>query len=341
MSNPETSSTSEPFAVFKTWKDCLKALREEYACMVEKKQQEFIQRVERSASNKLLAFECLRWLPHAKDGKNYRWLFEPMNMVLGAGSEPPHLALLENPILVDKWVNDQIKPLDSIAAWDAFLASGRHLWVLHCLFQCRGKREFFVAGLKALANGLACWQNLRAPKTWKTGGVDPTDVRWIAQLLEPLIQAKFEISKEFTVAVYAVAAVTELSSSVRLDLQTVWKQLTTTRAERDEEVAARHAAEATADEIRLDLERTHQELVRCRQDLEEERNHTVRSRGFSEVARKETVQQVLSDVRQGINHRLEDIRNYADREKPNREEILELVKEIEDHLSKLETRLQP
>jgi superfamily II RNA helicase len=195
--------------------------------------------------------------------------------------------------------------------------------------------------LKALANGLACWQNLRAPKTWKTGGVDPTDVRWIAQLLEPLIQAKFEISKEFTVAVYAVAAVTELSSSVRLDLQTVWKQLTTTRAERDEEVAARHAAEAAADEIRLDLERTHQELVRCRQDLEEERNHTVRSSGFSEVARKETVQQVLSDVRQGINHRLEDIRNYADREKPNREEILELVKEIEDHLSKLETRLQP
>ena len=41
-------------------------------------------------------------------------------------------------------------------------------------------------------------------------------------------------------------------------------------------------------------------------------------------------------VRQGINHRLDNIREYADRDKPNRDEILALVEEIKEHLAGLE-----
>lgn len=328
-------------AAFKTWKDCLKELRKEPSPLPEEKRQEFAARIEQCREAKLIAFECLSWLRHSKDAAKFRWLDEPMQRVLGGGVQPPNLALLENPMRVGAWVAEQIKTLDTLSAWNAFFGSGRHLWLLHCLFQCRDKRESLVEGLTALANGLAHWQNLRSPALWKKGGVQTTDPRWIAQLLEARLPAKFEMPKAFIEAAYSVSAVAELSSSSRFELNALWKQLDAVRAERDEESTARIEAQAREHRLRQDLKQNHDELASCRLELEEEKKHTVRSEGFSEVARKQTVQQVLSDVRQVLNHRLEDIRNYADRDKPNGEEILELVQEIKVHLAKLESRLLP
>jgi hypothetical protein len=325
----------------KVWKDYAKLLSQEPGALSEEKRLEYVTRIEQSPEAKLLAFECLVWLRKAKEAKKFRWLEEPMQRLLGGGASFPNLALLENPMMVGKWVNEQLKPLETPSAWNAFFNSGRHLWLMHCLFQCRDKRSSLVEGLNALANGLAHWQNLQSPELWKKGGVQTTDPRWVAQMLEARLAAKFELSKNFAELVYAFSAVAEVSASARSELHAVWKQLDSTQREREEEAESRKAAEAKAIDLGHELEKTQDELARCRVELESEKQHTVRSGGFSEVARRETLQQVLSDVRQGLSHRLEDIRNFADREKPNREEIMELVSEIQTHLSKLESRLLP
>jgi hypothetical protein len=333
---PENSEVKN---ALKAWKDYSKLLIQETGSLSEAKQLEYVTRIEQSSEAKLLAFECLIWLRKGKEAKKFRWLEEPMQRLLGGGAPFPNLALLGNPIMVSKWVNDQLKPLDTLSAWNGFFKSGQHLWLMHCLFQCRDKRNSLVEGLTALANNLAHWQNLQSPELWKKGGVQTTNTRWIAQMLESRLVAKFELSRSFVEQVYALSAVAEVSASARTELQAVWKQLDTTQREREDEVEARKAAEARAEDLGHKLEKTQDQLDRCLVELESEKQHTVRSGGFSEVARRETLQQVLSDVRQGLSHRLEDIRNYADREKPNREEIMELVNEIQTHLSKLESRL--
>jgi hypothetical protein len=334
---PETPETSNPI---KSWKDYSKALRQEPSSLPECKQLEYITRIEQSPESKLIAFECLIWLRQSKEAKAFSWLKEPMRRVLGDGSAFPNLALLENPILVGKWVKEQLKSLETLSAWNAFFASGRHLWVLHCILQCRDKLIFLVEGLTALADGLSHWQNLQNPALWKKGGVQDADPRWVAQLLEGFTP-KLKVSKDFVETVYAINSVAEVSASARSEQQAMWTQLDSTQRELEEEVEARRAAETKAESLGHELERNRNELASCRLEVEAEKQHTVRSGGFSEVARRETIQQVLSDVRQGLSHRLEDIRSYANRENPNREEILDLVQEIQTHLTKLESRLLP
>ncbi len=58
----------------------------------------------------------------------------------------------------------------------------------------------------------------------------------------------------------------------------------------------------------------------------------VRSVGFAIISHRETVKKVMYDVERGINHRLEDIFTYASRENPNREEIMDIVRECQEHL---------
>lgn len=323
----------------KTWKDYAKLLSQEPGTLSDEKQSEFITRIEQCPEAKLLAFECLAWLRKGKEAKKFRWLEPAMQRLLGDGAPFPNLALQENHVLVGKWVKEQLRPLETLSAWNAFFASGRHLWLLHCLLQCRDKRILLVEGLTALADGLAHWQNLQNPALWKKGGVQAADPRWVAQLLESRLSAKLELSKSFVETVYAIQAVAEVTASARSEQQAMWRQLDSTQRELEEEIETRRAAETKTESLGHELEGIRNELASCRLELEAEKQHTVRSGGFSEVSRRETIQQVLSDVQQGISHRLEDIRSYADRENPNREEILELVQEIQAHLSKLKSRL--
>ena len=82
-----------------------------------------------------------------------------------------------------------------------------------------------------------------------------------------------------------------------------------------------------------DLDRERDERIESEY---EEALHAVRQRGYDAVAKRETVCAVLSAVHRSIDHRLENIRLYTDREKPNREEILALVIEIESRLAEID-----
>jgi hypothetical protein len=330
---------SDPTALFQNWKDCLKALRELENSTPEVNRVEFINRIQGSPQPQVIAFSCLMWLKDVKDGAKYRWLEEPMTPLLSRGAESPNLALLPNPIQVGKWVAQELRNLETLWAWNAFFAAGRHLWLLYCLFQCRDKRQHLVEGVLALANGFAHWQNLQSSGQWKNGGVQPEDTRWITRLLEARIPSRLEMSKSFVEAVYAINATAELSQSLRSETNSLWTQLNSIRAERDEESNLRLESERREAQLKQDLADTQSELAKCRINLDEEMKHTVRSGGFTGVARQETIHLALSEVRRGLVSRLENIRNYADRENPNREEIIELVGEIEKHLATVEQRL--
>ena len=104
------------------------------------------------------------------------------------------------------------------------------------------------------------------------------------------------------------------------------------------ETEARATLQQHEKELRLKLETISQSLENTRNELSEEKLHTARQGGFNVVTKRETINHVLSVIRQGISHRLENIRRYADRDKPNREEIVALVAEIEKHILKIEER---
>lgn len=71
----------------------------------------------------------------------------------------------------------------------------------------------------------------------------------------------------------------------------------------------------------------------------EEENHNIRLAGYAELVRKDKIRKDISAIRLAFLGRLENIRGFADREKPNREEILALVGEIQEALGSLEDDL--
>ena len=70
-----------------------------------------------------------------------------------------------------------------------------------------------------------------------------------------------------------------------------------------------------------------------------EDHHNIRVAGYAELVRKDKVRKDISEIRQAFLGRLDNIRGYADREKPNREEILALVGEIQEALGSLDKDL--
>ena len=92
-------------------------------------------------------------------------------------------------------------------------------------------------------------------------------------------------------------------------------------------------------DLQAKLDTANQSLEEANKKLIEERMHVTRLCGFNDVAKREVINNALAAVRRGINHRLENIRGYADREKPNRDEILALVGEIKEHLAGIEEEI--
>ena len=78
-----------------------------------------------------------------------------------------------------------------------------------------------------------------------------------------------------------------------------------------------------------------QALEEVQKELAEQKLHEKRALGYAAELRRELICTLTSSVHQFIDHRLDNIRGYADRENPNREVILEIVGEIQRHLSTL------
>jgi molecular chaperone GrpE (heat shock protein) len=66
--------------------------------------------------------------------------------------------------------------------------------------------------------------------------------------------------------------------------------------------------------------------------LKEEKEHFATLKAHNEEERKKAVKDAVARVRSDVLMRLENIRLFADRKEPNRQGILNLVREIQDAL---------
>jgi hypothetical protein len=69
--------------------------------------------------------------------------------------------------------------------------------------------------------------------------------------------------------------------------------------------------------------------------LQEEILHLKRSVGFHRMMASQARADVLGRIHRALDHRLDNIRGYADRPNPNGQEILALVQEISTKLQEI------
>ena len=328
-----------PKEPFKKWVAFTKALRNLPHPVPEGGKREFLERIQHSPQRLQIAFEFLWWIQGTKGATKYSWLVTPMVQVLSGGDESPRLATLPNPADAAKWVFQQLKEVNTLLEWKDYLASGRHLWLLHCVLECHANRPALVEAIIALGECIAHFQNTPAAGKQRKSGIQSEDPNWIARLLKSRVPAKLDLPKAFNETLFAICATAELSEALRSEVNGLRMQLEQVRTDRDEQASARAAAESREAALENHLNAVQENFDQCRTELAEERRHTTRTGGFSDAAKRQTIAQVMSDVRRGLSARLENIRLFADREKPDGEEIVSLIKEIEDHMAKVEHRI--
>lgn len=62
---------------------------------------------------------------------------------------------------------------------------------------------------------------------------------------------------------------------------------------------------------------------------------------YNTPTRKELIKEILFEIYRGVEFRLEDIEAFANREVPEKEEILRLTDEIKQHLNKVVYKFLP
>jgi len=335
-----TSSPGEPpiqaQKPFDKWADCQKVLKTLLPPLQQEERDRVVARIADSSHRHHIAFEILSSLHDPKQNSKLRWLEGPMLKVLSGGEEPPSLSSLTIPSEARKWVQIELQEVYRLTQWKEFVTSGRHFWILYAILRTAPNTHVLIEALSAFSECVERCQNTDESGKPKKRHIQATDGAWILKLIKSKVPPKTELPKTFIETLFALNATATLSESVRSESDGLRVRLKSTEDDLASEVQERANAEQRERDLKVKLETTSQSLEETRKELSEEKLHTTRQGGFNTVAKRETINHVLSTVRQGINHRLENIRGYADREKPNREEILALVGEIEKHLSRLE-----
>jgi hypothetical protein len=261
-----------------------------------------------------------------------------MNL-LGAGETGLNVSTFVSPSEGSRWVFHELRDVNTADEWKNYLKSGRHFWLLHNVLGLTANKAALVEAMVALGECVNHVHRSGNPNSPKKAATSPTDAQWIVRLAKSQLSAKPELGKKFIEAVFAIGATAALSEELRSKNDRLCSQLQKANEDLIAERQAKDNAEVSVQRLQQELATAVRDLAESRTALEEERKHTLRTGGFSSVSRRETVTQVLAVVRQGVTHRLESIRQFADRENPNKDEILDLVKEIEKHLAGVEERL--
>ncbi len=325
-----------PGGPFKKWPECSKALKKLPHPAADAERQTILERIGDSPQRMQIAFEILSALKDTKFASRLGWLESPMLNILGGGEDEPDLEAKTVPSEARTWVFREFKEVRTIADWKRFLATGRHLWILHAILKTSSNKQIFIEALTALAECAEHCQNTSAEGKPKKHAVSAADAKWIAKIIKSKIPVKLDLPKAVLEILFAINATADLSEELRRESNGLCFRLKETGDELENERKAKSAAEERARSLQSDLEATRASLAQARKDLEEERLHNTRQGGFNEVAKTETINKVMSMVRQGVVHRLENIIAYADRANPDGEEIIALVREIQKRLGGIE-----
>jgi len=321
---------------FKNWAECHKALKNLPPLVELEIRDIFLARISGSPKRHHIAFEILCLLIDKKNISKTPWIEKAMLMVLSDGVEQPTLSPVTVPSQAGKWVGNELQEIDTLVKWKQFVSEGKHFWLLYAILRTTPNTHVLIEALTALAEFAVYIQNLGQSGKSRKRPVNASDAQWITKLLKSKIPAKYDLPKSFIETVFTIYATAALSEGVRTESAALRTRLKTIEEELTIETKAKVSVEQRERDLQAKIDALSVSLERANKELGEEKLHAKRQGGFNVVAKQETINHVVSIVRQKIIHRLENIRGYADREKPNRDEILALVGEIEKHLSRLE-----
>jgi hypothetical protein len=335
-STAKSSPVTTPNGPFKKWVECWKTLKKLPHPISEADREAVLDRIGTSPERISIAFGILCIMRELKFPSRLRWIEAPMLNILGGGDEEPGLEAKAIASEAKTWVFREFQNVRNIVDWKRFVMSGRHLWVLHALLKASSNKQNFVEALMALAECAEHCQNTGPDGKPKRHTISGTDAKWITKILKTKIPVKLDLPKAFLEALFAINATADLSQVLFRETNGLQFRLKQTSEELTTEKKAKSLAEERVSALCAQLEVIQASLAQAQKDLREERLHIGRQGGFNELAKSEIINKTMSLVRQGVIHRLENIAAYADREKPNREEILALVGEIQKHLGNIE-----
>lgn len=336
---PNPISVPPPLSV-RAWNDCIKYTKDLPNPVPERDRETLLGAIRASREGSQIAFDGLWHLLNCKPDPRVGWLEAPLIALLGKGSEEPRLAAMAVPSDAAKWVFQEFKDVRTIQDWNALASSGRHLWLIYSILKAFRHRAVLVEAVVAMAECVESLENAPSPGTRKKPSVQADDSAWIAKLIRSRVSPGPELTRGFLEALFAINATAVLSAELRQESSDVVGRLNATTEALATANRSREEALHQITELQQKILQVSVALETCKSELHEERSHSTRQGGFDKVARQETINHVLSIVRKGIVHRLENIRVYADRERPNGEEIVSLVKEIERHLARLEEAVE-
>jgi len=307
---PPSSQNSKPFT---KWTECLKAIKKLSGPNNQNEQDEILVRIKTSDQKEYLAFEALCLLREQKRSLNLNWIEIPMLEILSGRSENPPLTAETLSSDARKWIRDEFQDTQTSNDLQEFVKNGRHLWILFGIFKATPNKHLFAECLMEFSECIERCLNIEKSGKRRKKPIEAASADWIINLLKSKITPKLDLPKPLLETLFAINAI-----STEDDLAN--------------ELHAKALLEDQVRDLKGKLEDSFRNLEQIQNELKEEKLHAARLSGHNIVAKGEVINNVLAAVRRGVNHRLQNIRGYADREQPNRVEILALVDEIEEQL---------
>lgn len=329
-----TSPTLTP-QPFKDWAECHAAIKKLPQPLGDKDCESLVHRIAASNASKHIAFELVSLIRTSKDSFGLRRLEPQLINLLGNGDEEPKLAA-KPPSEASSWVYRELRDVKSMQGWKVFVTSGRHYWVWLAILKAESNKAVLVEALTALADCVEQCQNIQSDGKQKTTALNSSSAQWIIKILRAKTSGLDSLSTGLIESLFAIKSTADLTEGLRSQHGGLLSRIRSLEEQLVNESKERQTVESRLVSLQAQLNDALTLLESRTKELEEEKLHSTRQGGFNAVTKRETINQVMSVVRQTINHRLENIRGYADREKPNREEIVSLVDEIAKRLAKLE-----
>jgi hypothetical protein len=324
-----SNQNSKPFT---KWTECLKAIKKLSGENNQNHHDEILARIKTSDQKEYLAFEALCLIREQKRGLNLNWIEIPMLEILSSRSENPPLTAETLSSDARKWIRDEFQDTQTSNDLQEFVKNGRHLWILYGIFETTPNKRLLVECLIEFSECVERCLNIEKSGKRRKKPIEASSAYWIINLLKSKITPKLDLPKPFLETIFAINATSEVSDEVRAQNDSLRKALKATEEDFSSELQAKALLEEQVRDLKVKLEDSSQKLEQIQNELNEERLHAARLSGHNIVAKGEVINNVLAAVRRGVNHRLQNIRGYADREQPNRVEILALVDEIEEQL---------
>lgn len=332
-------SSPEATGPFRKWSECRKALVKLPTTASVECREALVRRIESSPQRLQIAFEGLCWMRDPNFPPRLHWIKMPLLFILGGGDAEPEWPFNNNADEARNWIFRELREVRNKKQWERFVSNGRHLWILNAILRASGQTIAFLESVVAFAECTEHCLDRTSDGKPKSKQLNAASTQWVADLLKANVPTKLALPPNFFAALFAVNATAGATAHLRDEvraLQLRLKQasgsledLRKSEASLRDQLAEKIASAAAIGAAIRNLEA----------ELENEKLHAVRQGGFNVIAKREMLNKVMSHVRQNTTHRLENIIAYADRENPDKKEIVALVKEIQKHLSGVEENL--